>query len=317
MTHQTKEVLEASPKRPPVARELAKQVLPVHYLQPGDELLVEAVNGESEIRIPADQQVAADGSLDLGKFGRLIVASLTLEQTEHLIYEAIAAAENVDVSVNVRLIQPIHRYYVVGEVNSPGAYPLTGYETVLDGIMTAGGLTSRASACDTLLARPSDPCSCRVTLPVCYRAITQLGDTTTNYQLRPGDRIFVGRQSFKEEFLPCCSKHTCERCCGQQTACCDPGVADRTMPDFSQQPANLIATTSVPAPAESANQKSEQGADNSVSPEVQIEPWPPASVTDEAQQSAPEASPTPERAREDGQLDFDFLPETGSDSDTN
>ena len=38
--------------------------------------------------------------------------------------------------------------------------------------------------------RPTPPRSCRVVLPICYRQITQLGDTSTNYQIKPGDRIY-------------------------------------------------------------------------------------------------------------------------------
>ncbi len=318
MTEQTKEVLATSPQRPAVTRELAKQVLPSHYLQPGDELLVEAINGESEIRIPADQQVAADGSLDLGKFGRVVVASLTLEQAERLIFEAIAAAESVEVSVNVRLIQPIHRYYVVGEVNSPGAYPLSGYETVLDGIMAAGGLTSRASACDTLLARPTDPCSCRVTLPVCYRAITQLGDTTTNYQLRPGDRIFVGRQSFKEELLACCGEHTCDRCGGRQTACCDPLVADRDVPEFVAPSTVSIVPRGGLGSAESglldSEPKADWDTDSFVPPEIKIEPWPAAPENATVTPSTPDSPLSQSQASEDGQLEFDTLPDNDAGS---
>ena len=102
-----------------------------------------------------------------------------------------------------------------------------------DAILEAGGLTARASACDLLLARPTDPCSCRVTLPVCYRAITQLGDTTTNYHLQPGDRIFVARQSICEEMFSCCrGAKTCERCCARQVACRDPGFASQSPPEF-------------------------------------------------------------------------------------
>lgn len=320
MTNQTKEVIDASPKRPQVPRELAKEVMPVHYLQPGDELLIEATNGESEFRLPADQQVATDGSLDLGNYGRIVVASLTLEDAEHLIYRTLAAAEKVDVSVNVRMIQPIHHYYVVGEVNSPGAYPLTGYETVLDGILAAGGLTSRASACDNLLARPTDPCSCRVTLPVCYRAITQLGDTTTNYQLKPGDRIFIGRQTFMEEFFPCCSKKTCERCCGRQVACCDPRVADRSVPDFVLPGINSI--TPPPAPQSLNDDELKVNGsldDDALSPEINLKPRPGNGngIEDQAvnQDSALDSTISPDdsqlREVQDGQLDFEFnLPST-------
>ncbi len=310
MTDQTKEVLEASPRRPVVARELAKEVLAGHFLQPGDELLVEAMNGESEIRLPADQQVAADGSLDLGKFGRIIVTSMTLEQAERLIQQTLSAAGQKDVAVNIRLIQPVLHYYVVGEVNSPGSYPLTGFETVLDGIMAAGGLTSRASACDTLLARPTSPCSCRVTLPVCYRAITQLGDTTTNYQLKPGDRIFVGRQTFLEELLPCCATKTCQRCCDSQQACCNPNIAEFANSDFIV-PTNV--TISPPAAIASEAEASKSGAQtpekiNANHGSDDLFAWPPVQSTNTP--SAPNnQSIDPSDSRptdsQDGQLEFE------------
>lgn len=247
MTNDTKAVLEQTRNRLDVARELAKEVQVAHYIQPGDELLVETVSSEVDVRLPADQQVLADGTIDLGKFGRAVVASMTLEQAEALVQRMLAEQSGKSIEVNVRMIEPIHRYYVIGEVNSPGAYSLTGHETVLDAIMEAGGLTPRASACDLLLARPTDPCSCRVTLPVCYRAITQLGDTTTNYHLQPGDRIFVARQSMCEEMTAfLIGGRTCERCCNQQSACRNPRVASADLPNFRPPVVESITPTAPP-----------------------------------------------------------------------
>ena len=238
LTEQTEAVLAATPRHPlGVPRERDKAVLPTHFLQPGDVLLVEMVSLDSDIRIPADQRVLADGTLDLGGYGRIVVAGGTLESTEDLIERTIATAvaedddvDPEDIEVNVRLIEPVHRYYVLGEVNSPGAFTLTGYETVLDGILEAGGLTTSASTCRILLSRPTDPCSCRVTLPICYREITQLGDTTTNYQLRPGDRIVVASRSCCEEWMFWKAGETCERCCACQTACPDPASVGPSNP---------------------------------------------------------------------------------------
>ena len=185
---------------------------------------------------------------------------MTLEQAEDAVQRIIAEESKVSVRVNVRLIQPIARYYVVGEVNSPGAYPLTGHETVLDAIMEAGGLTSRASACDLLLARPTSPCSCRVTLPVCYRSITQLGDTTTNYHLQPGDRIFASRQSLHEElFAFVHGGKTCDRCCQQQRACCDPRSATIQTPEFVHSGVEAINAMDPPAITEADRAAHEQG----------------------------------------------------------
>jgi hypothetical protein len=101
-------------------------------------------------------------------------------------------------------------------VNSPGAFQLAGRETVLDGIVAAGGLTDRASRCNIILSRPSPPDGCRVVLPVCYQQIVQLGDTTTNYQLAPGDRIYVASKTLCEQLF---GSRRCDICCGPQAPC--------------------------------------------------------------------------------------------------
>lgn len=224
LTDKTAGVIKNSPRHVNLPRELSQSVVPTHYLQPGDGLLIETVDPESNIRIPADQQVMIDGTIDLGGFGRVMVAGLTLEMAENLVERTIVDAGQVQTHINVRLLEPIDRYYVLGEVNSPGSYPLKGHETVLDAILDAGGLTSSAAPCKILLARPTSPRSCRVTLPICYREITQLGDTTTNYQLQPGDRIFVATRTWCEELMFWHATKACPRCCDCQTACLDPTI---------------------------------------------------------------------------------------------
>jgi polysaccharide export outer membrane protein len=85
-------------------------------------------------------------------------------------------------------------YYIEGDVNAPGRLPITGNETVLDAINYAGGLTPTAAPQNIRLVRPAPPgSSCPQILPVNYAAIVQAGDPTTNYQLMPGDRVYVYR----------------------------------------------------------------------------------------------------------------------------
>ena len=258
LTTEAKDVLQASRVPTSISRENAKSVLPPHALQPGDALLIEPVNLERDLRLPADQTVMADGTVDLGPYGRVIVAGRNLEQAETLIEQQIAfqirhqldqcksyASEEVKnslskpalpddcdaIAVNVRLLEPVHQFYVLGEVNAPGSYPLTGSETVLDAIVSAGGLTSSANPCQILLARPTDPCECRVTLPVCYREIVQMGNTATNYQLQPGDRVFVSTRSCMDELMFWRADRPCERCEGCNRPCCNPElVVARPMP---------------------------------------------------------------------------------------
>src|SRR5262249_35810617 len=85
-------------------------------------------------------------------------------------------------------------YYVLGDVAAPGRLPVTGNETVLDAIQFAGGLIPTAAPQNIRLVRPAPPgACCEQVLPVNLAAIMSGGDSTTNYQLMPGDRIVVYR----------------------------------------------------------------------------------------------------------------------------
>lgn len=205
-------------------RELTKTLLPTHILEPGDVLLVTVGDLDSAVRIPSDQPIQPDGTIDLGKYGRPVVAGMTAQAVESEIQRLIKAAEKDPVAVSVRISNRASKvYYVFGEVNAPGAFPISGRETALDGIVAAGGLNRRASENKIILSRPTQPEGCRIVHPICYPHIVQLGDTTTNYQLMPGDRIFVPSRTWQEDLFPSMDKPTCI-CKGQQVPCgkCDP-----------------------------------------------------------------------------------------------
>jgi polysaccharide export outer membrane protein len=75
--------------------------------------------------------------------------------------------------------------------------PITGNETVLDAIAGVQGLPATASQKHIWVARPAPPgTGCDQVLDVDWCAITRRGDTRTNYQLLPGDRIFVQGDSW-------------------------------------------------------------------------------------------------------------------------
>jgi polysaccharide biosynthesis/export protein len=204
MLESTRQVRERTAIPLDVPRELDKHVLPPYVVEPGDVLLVTASDLDSPVRIPGDQPILPDGTIALGRYGRPMVAGKSLDEVEAIIRAFVQSQSSSPVSISVRLASRQSKvFYVLGEVNAPGAFPLTGRETVLDGILAAGGLNERASRRDIVLTRPTRPGECRVVLPVCYREIVQLGDTTTNYQLAPGDRIFVPSKAAWEDFFGC------------------------------------------------------------------------------------------------------------------
>ena len=82
------------------------------------------------------------------------------------------------------------KYYLVTDSAGKGeqvtAFPATGSETVLDVVPKAEGTAKRTIwIARTLAGQPEQ------ILPVDWKAITQLGRTRTNYQILPGDRVYV------------------------------------------------------------------------------------------------------------------------------
>jgi polysaccharide export outer membrane protein len=205
-------------------RELDKHVSPPFIVEPGDVLLVQPGDLDSTVRLPGDQAVLPDGTIQLGRYGRLQVAGHNLEEIEALVRALIQTQTKDAGPVTVRVVTRQSKvYYVLGEVNAPGAFTFNGRETALDAILAAGGLTDRASHERITLSRPTPPHSCRLVLPICYREIVQLGDTATNYQIQAGDRIFVPSKTVKEEMCP--DKTACPTCLGEQTLCTQPGCS--------------------------------------------------------------------------------------------
>lgn len=221
MSSSARNVRDATPVPVDLPRELSKQLEALYVVEPGDVILVQPVKFDSPVRLPGDQSVLADGTISLGEHGLIHVAGRTIPDIEALIQSRVEARCKDAGPITVRLISRDSKvFYVLGEVNAPGAFPATGRETVLDAILNAGGLTDQASTDNVILVRPSLPGECRTVLAVCYNDIVQLGDTSTNYQIRPGDRVFVSASCFWDNFLPFGSKKSC---CNQAQLPCITG----------------------------------------------------------------------------------------------
>jgi hypothetical protein len=72
------------------------------------------------------------------------------------------------------------------------SFPATGTETVSDAIGRVGGIAGREAGARVWVARGAAPGGQAVqVLPVDVVGITRHGVTATNYQLQPGDRVYV------------------------------------------------------------------------------------------------------------------------------
>lgn len=224
-------------------RELDKRVAPPYVIEPGDILLVQPADLDSPLRLPGDQPVLPDGTIHLGKYGEIVVAGQTIADAEKLVRAHVTAQAKEGATLVLRLVSRQSKvYYVLGEVNAPGAYQLSGRETVLDGILAAGGVTTKAALNRISMNRPTPPHSCRAVLPICYEEIVQMGDTSTNYQLAAGDRIFVPAKTTCEEIFHSKDKQ-CVPCGQPQSSCFAGGGAG---PECANIPYGYAAGAAVP-----------------------------------------------------------------------
>jgi polysaccharide export outer membrane protein len=177
-------------------RELEMVSMPPYVIEPPDELEVTIRPAAVEMPMTA-VTVQADGVVDLGFIGDVYVAGLTLEQAERKIAEHIEpiakekrVSEPVDVSVRLVNGSQSKYYYVLGTVTTQGKFPILGNETVLDAILAAG-LLSKSQPDKAYLVRPHPVNAHDQILRIDWDGIKNRGDTMTNYQIFPGDRIVV------------------------------------------------------------------------------------------------------------------------------
>ena len=159
------------------------------------EVSVSLLQPSGQQQIAGEHLVGPDGTINLGIYGAVYVAGMTIEQSRHAIETKLGEFFN-DPQVSVDVFAYNSKvYYIVVEGAGFGDQivraPITGNETVLDAIAQIGG-TSRLSSSRIWISRPSPNCNgCDQILPVDWDSITRGANTCTNYQILPGDRIFL------------------------------------------------------------------------------------------------------------------------------
>ncbi len=151
-------------------------------------------------QIGGEHLVAPDGRINLGTYGTVYIAGMTVEAARAAIEAHLTRyLDNPKIAVDVGAFNS-KVYYIVMSTESPNSnmnqsvsrLPITGNETVLDALTQVNGLNQFSNSHHIWISRPSpDGCGCDQILPVDWGKITRAADTSTNYQVLPGDRIFV------------------------------------------------------------------------------------------------------------------------------
>lgn len=146
-------------------------------------------------QISGQHLVGMDGKVTLGSYGKVQVVGMTVAEAKLAIERHLSQTlEQPEVSVDVFAFNSKVFYIITqgaGQGDGVARFPVTGNDTVLDAISLINGLAPTSST-RIWVARPGrDFSGCHQILPVDWYMITQCGDTQTNYQLLPGDRVYV------------------------------------------------------------------------------------------------------------------------------
>jgi polysaccharide export outer membrane protein len=152
------------------------------------------VNGKQ--LISGEHLIRPDGTVSLGVYGSVYVNGLTLDEVKAKVEDHLSRfIHQPEIQVDV-LAYNSKVIYIISDGGGSGEsvvrVPFTGNETVLDAMSQVDGLSEVAAKNNMWVARPG-PHGAQVAqkMYVDWRGITQDAVTATNYQLLPGDRIYV------------------------------------------------------------------------------------------------------------------------------
>lgn len=155
-----------------------------YKIAPNDIIVID-VFGEKDLS--KEFRVSATGTINYYFLGEVAVAGKTTSEVRESLTEQLNRDYLVEPQVTVDVKEyRVREVFVNGQVNKPGAIPLTGEQelNILGALSRAGGFTPRASENKIKFTRPGQK----------ERTFTfdQLKDPRNNVVLLPGDIIEVG-----------------------------------------------------------------------------------------------------------------------------
>jgi polysaccharide export outer membrane protein len=149
---------------------------------PADVLMVKVWN---EDKFTGPVVVHQDGKITMPLVGDLEAGGFTPHEIEATITKALSKElRKPIVTVTVQSVES-KKYYLDGEVNHPGEFPLDRPTTILEAISKAGGLQDFANKKKIYILRGDKK------IPFNYKEVINGKNMAQNIPLEPGDHIFV------------------------------------------------------------------------------------------------------------------------------
>ena len=158
-------------------------VPPDYVLGPGDSIRVQFFGNVNGIY---EYEVSRDGVLNLPEIGPVTVAGMPFSEFRSDLNNRVQQMLiGTQVSVTMGQLRTI-RVYVLGDVNQPGSYVVSGLSTISGALYRSGGVSPIGSLRNIQLKRNG-----RVVSSFDAYDLLLRGDTSGNNRLQPGDVIFV------------------------------------------------------------------------------------------------------------------------------
>jgi polysaccharide biosynthesis/export protein len=129
--------------------------------------------------------VRPDGKISLPLVGELQAGGLTPEKLGNTIAEGLSKfLTHPDVTVSVQQVNS-KKYFIIGEVQKTGSFPLVVPTTVLEALVQAGGFRDFAKTGSIVIMRRGER------LKFNYKNVIKGKNAEQNIQLEAGDQIIV------------------------------------------------------------------------------------------------------------------------------
>ena len=154
-----------------------------YILDVGDVLNVQLIGQEDFVEtFPINR----DGSINLPKIGKIVVAGLSLSEASAMIKSSVKSAFiGTDAYINIDQIRDVN-IVISGNAKNPGIYTLTGNSNILQALTVAGGIDEYGSLREINLIRDDKVIE---TLDL-YKLLID-GSYNLKKRLRSGDVVFV------------------------------------------------------------------------------------------------------------------------------
>lgn len=166
-----------------LAKSPAAPVDPKTYLVGPEDILVVRVWREPELSGPV--AVRPDGQITLPLVGDVQAGGLTPEALVESITQKLSTLMNSpQVMVSVQAVRS-KKYYIIGEINRPGEFPLVTPTTVLEALSNAGGFREFANQKKIVIMRGDKR------LKFNYKEVVSGKNLEQNIHLENNDHIIV------------------------------------------------------------------------------------------------------------------------------